>query len=247
MLGLACLALLLPCRVLGDGALTVSTTDKVNTVTTPAESEGGTSSPVVTANCNPFKGYRYYRISNAGAVMCGNCACTWDLAGVEAWTSDNTGESTATFRIHSDAGSQGDKDTSHLLDNDHSLQSYWYGSHDSIGDLGSTCWDLSKVGKQWVIIEDTSQQPGQITRMRFHQGGSSHCCNVASLRIECAKSLGSWVGPTVIDLFALMTEVKFDIDGMRYGAGTGSRVAAGTLRSTAPMSLLFAAIWPVLT
>mmetsp|Transcript_2195 Transcript_2195/g.4999 ORF Transcript_2195/g.4999 Transcript_2195/m.4999 type:complete len:231 (-) Transcript_2195:49-741(-) len=149
--------------------------------------------PVETAAaCNPFNAYQYLRVSSACCVSSGGCQSSWDLYEVEVFQRDAFGITSKIFpSVISDSGVGKGRTASLAVNNN--LEDFWEGDYD-VG-LSCSCWDESKVGGQWMILDLGSRV--SVPKIRIHQGGWGNAYAVSQVQVECSNSLENFLDPAL--------------------------------------------------
>ncbi|CAE7315167.1 ACP5 [Symbiodinium sp. CCMP2592] len=148
--------------------------------------------PVETAAaCNPFNAYQYLRVSSACCVSHGSCSSSWDLYEVEVFQRNGGITSKINPPVVSDSGVGKGRTASLAVNNN--LQDYWEGDYD-VG-LSCSCWDESKVGGQWMVLDLGA--PLSVNMIRIHQGGWGNEFAVSQVQVECSNSLESFPDPAL--------------------------------------------------
>ena len=133
-------------------------------------------------SCNLFEAHRYLRISNACCVSHSSCSASWDLYEVELFHRSSGALQQLSPTVMSSSG-DGKGRTAELAVNGN-LVDFWEGDYD-VG-LSCSCWDESKVGGQWMILD--LGQPTSVSQIRIHQGGFADAFAVTQVLVECSTS-----------------------------------------------------------
>ncbi|CAE7286891.1 ACP5, partial [Symbiodinium microadriaticum] len=128
--------------------------------------------------------YQYLRVSNACCVgNAGSCGASWDLYEVEVYgRSDGGINSKISPSVVSDSGVGKGRSASLAVNNN--LEDWWEGDYD-VG-LSCSCWDESKVGGQWMVLDLGAPVP--VSKIRIHQGGWGDEYAVSQVQLECSNT-----------------------------------------------------------
>ncbi|CAJ1342781.1 unnamed protein product [Effrenium voratum] len=152
---------------LGDGEFLFSTT------TTAAQT------PVVSADCNPFRGTRYITIGNGNGIKSSQCTASWDLYEIRVFDeNDNQLSVTATSNTGYDDPYTPFKAV------DGSTATFWAGDHD-VG-MSCSCWDDGKKDGQAIRLDLGSEKT--VSRIQLVQGGADDEWAVSKIRVHCHSS-----------------------------------------------------------
>eukprot|EP00756_Hemistasia_phaeocysticola_P004442 Hpha_TRINITY_DN12811_c0_g1::TRINITY_DN12811_c0_g1_i1::g.24163::m.24163 len=139
------------------------------------------------APCSFPGSYRCFRISNGGPVRDSTCAASWDLSEIEV---KDTADATLSLTVKSSA-SPSQTAASNAVDG--ILSNFWAADPDTY-QLGTSCWDASKVGLQWIVVDAGSAK--NVKSVRCYHESLSWAPD--SIRVECSEDCATWSGPTIV-------------------------------------------------
>eukprot|EP00756_Hemistasia_phaeocysticola_P012198 Hpha_TRINITY_DN15178_c4_g1::TRINITY_DN15178_c4_g1_i4::g.129714::m.129714 len=131
--------------------------------------------------------WRYMRMKNNAGIGSTTCTYGYDLKEVEIRDTSDAGIS-----ITVDSHACGHYSTYVATKAcDGSTSTYWW---PDTCDMGTTCWDASKIGIQWIIFDAGSSSPTW-SKIRYYSASASFF--PSSMSFECSNDKVTWGTPYI--------------------------------------------------